>query len=54
MLLVNFNPAAVISEGSEVGEEGDGEAKHHRANLSVYPTLCLRALKGSNTINLSW
>lgn len=39
MVLVNFNPAAVISEGSEVGEEGAGEAKHHHANLSVYPAL---------------
>lgn len=56
--LVNFNPAAVISVGSEIGEEGDGEAKDHRRNLSFYPAflknqLCLSALKGSNKINVS-
>lgn len=56
--LVNFYPAAVISVGSETGEEGDGEAKDHCRNLSFYPAflnkqLCLSALKGSNKINLS-
>jgi len=58
MVSVNFNPAAVSSVGSEVVEEGNGEAKDHRVNLSFYPAflkkqLCLGALKASNKINLS-
>lgn len=36
---MNFNPSAVISVDSEVGEEEYGEAEDHRAKLRVYPAL---------------